>query len=224
MLKNYIIIQLPNKEKKINELNEREAKEFFQWFINIIPERLKMLKSSIESNDKRIASKLDFSPNSLIYLGEWFSKNISTRKRTKKEIRKEKSMLIKFPGVKPKSWTLTGETMSLCFDIGIYLGTVFTKKFPEIKWTYVTKPKNYINRNWPLLNQFRVNWSPIRAVTGFVYGLLNGDDNSNGLKKIYNYGVKELEENWRKRGKTWIYIGPKKYQKHLMEWEKIGKK
>src|SRR3989344_6410030 len=152
----YKIIQLPF-DKKIRDLTEREAKLFNEWFIKTIPDRLETLKKYIESEDKKTASQLDFSSASLVPLGQWFEKKISIREMTKKEIEKEKKSLYKFPDVEPHKWAFTEETHSLFFDVGIYFGEVFVRKFKSIHWSYVTKPKSYIYRNWPILLGFKTD-------------------------------------------------------------------
>lgn len=189
---NYKIIKLPTR-KKIRDLTEKEAREFNDWFIKIIPERLEILKYYVREDNKKLASKLDFSPESLVPLGKWFATKIFTRKRTKEEMEYEKSVLYKFPGVEPKDWTFIEETFSLFFDIGIYLGSVFTKKFKNVKWFYVTKPKSYIDKNWPLLDGFKLEWNPIGAIVKFTNKLVNKECDYTYLKYAYDYGEKRLK-------------------------------
>lgn len=190
---NYKIIKLPI-SKKINDLTEKEAKKFNEWFIKIIPDRLKILNDYVKEDDKKLASKLDLSPESLVPLGKWFANKISTRKRTKEEMEYEKSTLYKFPNVEPEDWTFTEETFSLFFDMGMYLGSVFTKKFKSVKWFYVTKPKSYIDRNWSLLAGFKLEWCPIRAVNGFASKLLYKECDYTYLKYIYDYKITKLKD------------------------------
>ncbi len=193
MLRDYKIIVLPF-DKKINDLTEREAKDFFNWFLNITPKRLNILKETIRKYDKRIAVKLNYSPNSLLYLGTWFSKNVKARKRTKQEIKREQATLVQFPGVKAEDWTLTEETFSLCFDVGIYFASIFLKRFKTIEWTYITKQKNNIDRNWPLLRGFRVNMNPIQLIITSIYGILDGTYDTKHLRKLYSIWINELKK------------------------------
>ena len=192
-MRNYKIIQLPT-SKKINDLTEKEAKEFNDWFIKIIPKRINILKNYVKEDNKTIASKLDFSPESLVPLGEWFSTKVSTRKRTKEEIEQERLILYKFPDIEPEGWTYTEETFSLFFDMGMYLGSVFIKKYKSVKWFYVTKPRSYIDRNWPLLDGFKLEWNPIGAVMKFTAKLINKECDYTYLKYIYDYGEKRLKK------------------------------
>lgn len=189
----YQIIKLPF-NKKINDLTEKEARQFNEWFIKIIPERLKILRDYVREDNKKLASELDLSPESLVPLGGWFNSQFSTRFRTENELEIEKKNLSKFPGVEPQRWTYTEETKSLFFDIGIYLGSVFTNKFRNVNWKYVTKPKSYIDRNWPLLAGFTLDWNPIGAVNGFAARLIKKECDSTYLKFIYDHAVKRLKD------------------------------
>ncbi|MEK6953029.1 MAG: hypothetical protein AABX29_08500 [Nanoarchaeota archaeon] len=192
IIKKYEVINLPF-DKKISELTEKEARLFNKWFADQIPIRRKILKEYIKSEDKELFSKLDFSPESLLVLGKWFETKISTMKMTKEERKRERENLGEFSMfVKPKKWTFTEETFSLFFDIGIYFGTVFTKKFKIVKWTYVTKPKNYVDRNWPILSGFKTNLNPVRLVDVLANQLLDRTQNYSRLKELYQIWEKFL--------------------------------
>ena len=68
------------------ELTDEQAKITFERFEGSLPEMLRILFNAIWSDDPAVAEKLDYSPESLIPLGEWFSKHVHTRKRSKQEV------------------------------------------------------------------------------------------------------------------------------------------
>lgn len=195
MIKNYKIINL-TLEKRIHETTEKEAKEFFEWFIKIIPERLEILKKALKY-DGYNQRKMDFSPGSLGYIGDFFAKHVHTRPLTKAEIEEFKknywvtirkqgydiplSKIIKIP-----KETFTDETLSLCWDVGIYFAKVFEKNIKGLKWDFVRKPKNNVYYHLPVLVGFGQNeFSPKDIMEVVAAKIIKGKDVSQELKRLY---------------------------------------
>jgi hypothetical protein len=65
--------------------NPREARLYFDWFLNEIPERCAQLKRIAAG----ISEHIDCSPDSLEPLGQWFVLAITVRKMTSEEIDRE---------------------------------------------------------------------------------------------------------------------------------------
>lgn len=190
-MKNYAIIEFPYFPFK--ELNEEKAKISFDWFVSIIPVRLEILFSSIKFQDESIYKSLDYSSASLIPLAAWLSRHCHTMERdpTKRfaEIQSIKNIQLRADGehIIP-DWTWTPETLSLAYDVGIYLAKVFQKKSSKAVWTYFTKPKNHVYVNKPVLAGFDVPLSPSDLVRNCIARLSNQRENSyEELKKIHDY-------------------------------------
>ncbi len=190
-LKNYELVQFPF-EGKFSDLSKEDSQRVFEWFLKAIPERLDFLFAVIKNEDKNLYKQLDYSQKSLIYIGEWLSRHVHKRNRTREEIRKEyENLNPKFKGhLEIEDWVLSDETISLCFDVGIYFSKVFQRKFKDVKWSYYTKPKNDIDVNKPILRGFKIPLNPFNIVLVFASKVV---DKNQGSQYLYN-----LFEIWRK--------------------------
>lgn len=163
MIKNYKLIEPPLK-RHVYETTEKEAQELFEWFIKVIPERLEILKKALKDTDHK-PEKLDFSEESLDYLGKWFSKNLHWRRLTEEEIEADKIQYHKVIKkgnieinladiVKLPKRDLSFETNSLCWDVGIYFAETLRKNVKGLRWDFVRKPKNDVDYHFPVLTGF----------------------------------------------------------------------
>ena len=174
----YPLVKIPLfAQKDIYAFSKEEAQEFYSWFIRIKTERLSILASEVQ----KIYPKweLDFTRNSLIKLYEWFKKKVAYRKMTSQESEQFKTQLAKTPlfvGVLniPES-TFTDETVSICFDIGIYLGEVLIENCVGIKWTQKINSKNYIDYAQPIITTkvSKVPFNPRRVTESMAGSILD---------------------------------------------------
>ena len=99
--------------------------------------------------------KADYTKNSLIKLYQWFECKVMYRKmidHEKKEIEKQISKTPSFVGfIEIPETTFTDETVSICFDIGIYFGDVFVNNLAGIKWIQKINSTNYIDYAQPII-------------------------------------------------------------------------
>ena len=82
----YEILKPPTNNSYLNELNKKELKKYYDWYIALIPERLNLLAQIVKSTPGYSEWKMDFTPESLVKLGFWFYENIETRALSEKEI------------------------------------------------------------------------------------------------------------------------------------------
>lgn len=127
-------------DKRIYDLTPQETADYFDWYMEKLPERVAYVSGVCARELGISANKLDCSPESLILLWKWF------RRRAKKQ-----------PGptpANPKQKVLTHETELLLRDVGMYLGETLRKNVPGLTWTYYTEPRNDFFSNHPLLTGF----------------------------------------------------------------------
>ena len=151
---------------------------------------------AVNTDDPVTYQKLDYDPDSLIPLGHWFSKHVHTLEKTSLEIRREIERLDpRFRAHSNKvisDWKWSAETISLCFDIGIYLAKIFQQRFENVKWTYITEPSDYVYRNMPVLEGFRVHLSPYDLVRTVAVKIHKGKEGSaNELKRTFDVWMGE---------------------------------
>ena len=127
-------------EKSIYDLTPAEAEQYFQWYMEKLPERVGYV-ARICAKELRIpAEKMDCSPESLIPIWRWL------RRRAKTEPSP-------CPG-DPKRKVLSTETELILLDVGMYLGETLRRNVPGIRWSYYTEPKKDFFCNHPLLSGF----------------------------------------------------------------------
>lgn len=212
MIKNYRIIELQLK-RHIYKTTEKEAKEFFEWFVKIIPERIAILKKALKDTGYN-PKKLDFREESLTYLDKWFAKQISWRILTKEEIDALKAkhhVVIKKSGVEinltdivkiPKR-AVSFETDSLCWDIGIYFAETLRKNVKGLRWDFVRKPKNDVNYHFPVLKGFRshIELMPKSVIHTVALKTLQKKGSLSLLKEIYyvwkSYATGHKGQEWK---------------------------
>lgn len=145
-------VLVPKLGKNIFKLNEKETAEYFEWFMDQVPQRIAYV-SRICAKELRIPlERMDNSPESLLLLWKWFRKRAKTEPIILSE--EEKKSPAYENGMFCTKRQLTLETEYIIRDIGMYLGETFRKNHPQIYWTYYTKPKNSFFTNHPLLKGF----------------------------------------------------------------------
>ncbi|NPC93597.1 hypothetical protein HOO54_15465 [Bacillus sp. WMMC1349] len=151
----YPLTAPPFKMKDFEEMTKKEANEFFDWFIEEIPSRIEVLK---EQTEHKI--KLDYSKESLIDLFTWYLSQITVYELSEEEIQANLDDLCQYPDFVYESEKerllknpveLKKENYTLAMDIAIYYGEVIIKNFPQIQWTFFTKPKSQSDLNEPIL-------------------------------------------------------------------------
>jgi hypothetical protein len=122
--------------------------------------------------------------------------NVTTREKTCDEVENEIQQLdfVEHPAVRIQllkmidNWMFTDETFSLCFDVGMYLGEVFRRSLPGVKWSYHTKLKNS-NVNKPILEGFFTELPPIDLVLVFAAKIYERTASSGELIRLYDWWV-----------------------------------
>lgn len=139
-------ILIPKLEKNIFQLNEQEAAEYFDWYMQMVPERVAYVSQVCAKELHIPVEKMDCSPDSLLLLWKWFRKRAKIERVPKQERKKDSFW--------KDNRQLTLETEYILRDIGMYFGETFRKNHSDIYWTYYTKPKRDFFVNHPLLKGF----------------------------------------------------------------------
>ncbi len=196
-LRGYQIAEPPFSRVPFERLTKDEARIRFEWFLAQIPLRLKSLCDAVGVEQPRLVAKLNFTPESLVPLGEWFIKHVHARKLTKEEMVNGERIIPQSlftdnseDTVDIRNWVLTDETISLSFDIGIYMAKIFENKFRSIRWTYLTERMHATYPNEPILDGIFGQFSPFREVLTFSYSVNIGQTIADGLRAIYESELK----------------------------------
>jgi hypothetical protein len=174
----YFMMQPPFENVVFKEMKNKEAQAYFDWYIAEIPIRTEMLKKIVEEEAN---IQLDYSPNSLIALWEWYEDKILLVERDKALYQKALDNAPEWfkPYVSDKF--LSYDTLIYAMDIAIYYGELIIKNNSKIYWGYFTKPKNRSGVNEPTLLG------------------LPGNDDLNPREIIYNLTQRSAKEKDKNR-------------------------
>ena len=183
----YEIIQPPF-TLRFRTMSREEANDYFDWFMEQIPLRIKILEEAVQSTVGYEDWRADYTPESLERLGQWFYEHVETRKRTEREKETIYSRAPEwFRGVEIEDWELTDRTFSLAMDIGMYLSRVLQKNLPGLRWEMVTKPKNDADFQQPVLaGTGRLVLNPIWVLVTYAYGVARHSKGPERLREIYD--------------------------------------
>ncbi|MEK6474614.1 hypothetical protein ACVHXO_11610 [Bacillus safensis] len=173
----------PFEMKAFDDMSKKEAKQFFDWYVSQIPERIKVLEKVTKGY-----VTLDFTKESLIDLFSWFLDFVTIRELTEEEIGSLLEEFRQYPDhvYQDEKKTLLANPVDLeqidyavAMDIAIYYGETIIKNYPQVKWTYFTKPKSYVYLNEPILSY---------EETEFPY-----ERNPRSLMRILAHRIKDKE-------------------------------
>ena len=174
MLPGYTFFDPPH-DRSVTSLTPHEARAYFVWFIKNIPNRLTELACAVRHNNGD-AIELDYSRDSLLGLGSWFGRHISTMKLTVGRVAELRATVPSWAAYLVADWDLSNETASLCADVGIYLGRTLQRYHPELAWDYVRKPRRAADIHQPVLIGFRhrMYLNPVRIMSVIAYKAIDG--------------------------------------------------
>jgi hypothetical protein len=174
-------------------MSKTEAKEYYEWFLSIIPRRIEALQEYVESSGSLV--QLDLSQDSLISLWGWFIPRIEQKKLTAEEMNEELELVPDWmrPEVEQNVLKFSKDTETQIIDIGIYFSSVLLHSSNQLKWIVIHKPRNHADVNQPLLaGTGRIRLNPIRVVDVCAARALSDVGNINMLSDLYVWWREKL--------------------------------
>lgn len=169
---------------KFREMPKKELKGYYDWFQQVMPQRLDELARAVKSTPDFATWQPDLSPASLDLLGDWFAYQVETRPRTQREMIEIESHSA-YPISAPEE-ELTNKTFSLAMDVGMYLSQVFLKGHPSLRWDQPFGDKKFVDYGQPVLAGFgAAPFNPVRMMVTFAYGVASKKESGRGLSEIY---------------------------------------
>ena len=182
----YEIIQPPF-TLNFRTMSKRELKEYYEWFKQMIPERISILEKTVRESESSWTA--DRSPGSLSALGEWFEGEVETRPHTAEEMEELRSKLPAWIDI--DSVDLTNRTFSLAMDIGMYLGEVFRQNVEGADWTLHLKKDSDFGQ--PVLTGFKIPLNPVHILVTVAYRVARGSRSGNHLRNVYNVWLSDTK-------------------------------
>lgn len=188
----YPLMEPPFHFKSFESLSKKEAMDYFRWFLGEIPNRIRILSEYFEETSGLPKELLDYTPESLNVIWNWFSPKIKIVPRTKEEIEEEKALVP--PGSDIKTYKPSNETLAIAFDIGIYFAETFVRNNKNIEWAVVTKPKSLFEVNRPVLKGFKYNQllEPRHILYILTLKEIDGKNGENPLYNLYKIWEKDI--------------------------------
>lgn len=187
----YATIQLPF-TLNLREMPKRELRQYFQWFMDVLPQRLTELANAVKETSGFETWQPDTTPASLDTLGIWFAGQAETRKRSQQELQEMKDRQT-FPIDIPRG-ELTSRTFSLAMDIGMYFSQVLVKNHPSLKWEQPLGNKRFVDYGQPSLAGFGpVTLNPVAIAVTLAYGLASKNKTGKRLREVYDYWAQRVQ-------------------------------
>lgn len=176
---------LPN----FKEMTKKEARKYFNWFVEDIPHRIQIFREFYTGLGED-ANNLDLSPESLITLWEWFMPFIKTSPKSPERIREEYESLPQIfkDRIEIETEELSFETLLIAHYVSIYFGEVFVQNNSDLKWTFLSRPKRFVFLNEPLIAGLPdgIELNPANNVYVACLKYVDGERNSKYLFEMYS--------------------------------------
>ncbi len=192
----YEVIQPPF-TLKFEEMPKKELRSYFQWYLNSIPDRIKVLTAAVQQTPAFEEWTADYSPESLNRLGEWLADQVEKRERTQAEIEEEiRKVGTSFPRPQDVVGThiLTIRSLSIAMDVGMYLSQVFQTNHPSLRWDQPFGSKRFIDYGQPVLVGFgpRGMFNPTHIIIVLASALADHLRTKSRLREIYDIWAKKV--------------------------------
>lgn len=188
---NYNLLEPPFNIKPFREMNKSEAQIHFDWYIQQIPKRIQMLSDAFELTGGGNKEDLDYSPESLVKVWNWFIQNAEILRKTKEEIALETKSLPILARNDISTNKISTGWLSVAMDIALYFAKCIIYNYDQIKWGILTKPKDLAYVNKPVLMGFKakIELDVSGVINNQVIKVVNGEKNPNTLLGLYKTWV-----------------------------------
>ena len=180
------------------EITRKEARIHFEWYIGEIPTRMELLRKAYHFTTGCSEKDLDYSPESLIPLWEWFVNDIAeVMNRPKEELEKELAETPKWVHEFIRAKKLSVHSQGVSMDVGLYLAETLRKNIESLFWGFRSTPKNLYCVNRPILmdtSDRAFIYAPAHKLSILNYKLVDGETDINGLYKLYEINYERLTE------------------------------
>ena len=189
-------IILPKQFEKVNDgfcnLTRKEAKDFCDWYISIIPERVNYLKYYLDI--LKCSFELDYTPHSLVLIWRFFLHHMQYSEFSQDEFNHYYRFVEEDIRQYIDKHYFSYQTQYFSNDIAMYFGEVARKNINGIYWGVFHGSKKIYNVNEPVLIGFpnKVTMNPRNIIlTAMHRGVQNPDENQ--LLNFFNQWAKKIQ-------------------------------
>lgn len=180
-----IINDLPSSYGDFATKPKKEARLYEKWFNENKDIRLNELKNEICATRGFEDFAMNYTPESLLVLGEWLESSVQTEKLSKEEYKEKRKNIPEY--IEINDWDLTIKTYSLLFDAGIYFGEVFIHNYDGLSWKQDLKNKRNLSYGHMLISgQGLIGLNPVTMIIGSGRALAGKRDENSKIYELYH--------------------------------------
>lgn len=151
----YEVLILPvNYHKEFLTFSQAETQKYYQWFLNIRNNRLTHLCSFLFSNNEDCLNEKNLNVIEMFLMN---SVSIIPKPLEQFHTEQEKIPPHLKPFAKPDDYLFDKRTISVCYDIGIFLGELIIKLDNKINWELESDDK-YVDYGQPVLKKGKIKF------------------------------------------------------------------
>lgn len=183
----YPVLKKPFPFDSYRSLTEKQARELFDWYISMIPERVAVL-NDLFSGYFHCSVPFDYSLESLDPVWNAFKPHIETVTKSEEQRRKEMEGAPEWvieSDLKDRRFP-SPETLLVAMDLAMYLGETLVRNFPGLHWGFVTKPKSYVSVNRPVILGLKQNLAidPFTKIHVMCLDIVRPSQDERGLREM----------------------------------------
>jgi hypothetical protein len=170
--------------KSFLNFNKEEIKSYYEWFLDVKAKRLTHLCSFLFTNSQDCLQEKNLKVIEIFLLN-----SISTQPKPKEQFNAELEKLPAHlkPYAKPDNYVLDKTTISICYDVGIYLGDLIIDLDNKIKWQLETDDE-FSDYGQPVLvkkgSKLKIN--PFRVAKNVAAKIYEGRYNEGQIIGFFN--------------------------------------
>jgi hypothetical protein len=186
----------PFEHTKFSEMNKKQAKQYFDWYMSVLPDRIRILLDAFERTGGGTKDELDYTPKSLIKLWKWFMPHVELVNNNSEELEKESQETpdwIKDTIIDIDQISTT--TLTIAMDIAMYYGEVFVRNYETAEWGIVTTKS--VNESRPVILGFKIGrynkqMDVMRMLHSLTLRVSKGNENINLLYDSYDNWLQQV--------------------------------
>lgn len=170
--------------KSFLDFTGKEAHAYYNWFLSIKDQRLKQLCHFLFQDPSNCLKE-----DNLKTIEIFLTNSISTIPKPEKQIKKEEDdiPLHLKPFAIPNDYFLDEKTISICYDVGIYLGELMSNLDTKIKWE-LEIDDNSADYGQQVLSKrnIKLRLNPFRVTKNIAVTIHEGKYNESDLINVFN--------------------------------------
>lgn len=171
-------------DKSFLDFDKEEIQSYYQWFLKVKSDRLTRLCNFLFSNCEDCLRERNLNVVEIFLLN-----SVSAVTKPKGQFIEEmKKVPIHLkPYAEPDNYVLDKEAISICYDLGIFLGELIIELDSRIKWNLETDTK-YADYGQPVLVKkgIKLKLNPFRVVKNIAATIYEGRYNESEIIRVFN--------------------------------------